>query len=90
MPWFDFACKYVDMKWPRAAGKSRAGKADALASVTPALLKTTQGAPDSRTLRRALTGWAFNTKTPRRRETAGSGAGVEVAGLEYRAGVPAQ
>jgi hypothetical protein len=62
MPWFDFACKYVDMKWPRAAGKSRAGNADALASVTPALLATTRGAPDSKTLRRALTGWAFNTK----------------------------
>lgn len=62
MPWFDFACKYIDMKWPRAAGKSRAGNADALASVTPALLATTRGAPDGKTLRRALTGWAFNTK----------------------------
>jgi hypothetical protein len=29
MPFFAFACKYVDMKWPRAAGKSRAGNADA-------------------------------------------------------------
>jgi hypothetical protein len=62
MPWFDFACKYIDVNWPRAAGKSRAGNADALASVTPALLATTRGAPDSKTLRRALTGWAFNTK----------------------------
>lgn len=62
MPWFDFACQYVDMKWPRAAGKSRAGNADALASVTPAMLKTERGAPDAKVLRRALTGWAFNTK----------------------------
>lgn len=62
MPWFDFACQYVDMKWPRAAGKSRAGNADALASVTPAMLKTNRGAPDAKVLRRALTGWAFNTK----------------------------
>lgn len=62
MSWFDFACKYVDSKWPRAAGKSRAGNADALASATPALLRTERGMPDPRVLRRALTGWAFNTK----------------------------
>ncbi|WP_435070245.1 tyrosine-type recombinase/integrase [Amycolatopsis thermoflava] len=66
MSWFDFACKYIDAKWPRAAGKSRAGNADALASATPALLRTERGAPDPKVLRRALTGWAFNTK---RRDT---------------------
>jgi hypothetical protein len=33
MRWFDFAVKYIDMKWPRAAAKSRAGNADALATV---------------------------------------------------------
>jgi hypothetical protein len=62
MPFYAFACKYVDMKWPRAAGKSRAGNADALASALPAMLATTRGKPDDRVLRRALTGWAFNTK----------------------------
>ncbi|MEV5718474.1 integrase [Amycolatopsis mediterranei] len=62
MPFFAFACKYVDMKWPRAAGKSRAGNADALASALPAMLATTRGKPEDRVIRRALTGWAFNTK----------------------------
>ncbi|MEV6621060.1 integrase [Amycolatopsis sp. NPDC051106] len=62
MPFFAFACKYVDMKWPRAAGKSRAGNADALASALPAMLATTRGKPEDRIIRRALTGWAFNTK----------------------------
>ena len=31
------ACAYVDMKWPHAAGKSRQGIAESLATVTPAL-----------------------------------------------------
>ncbi|MGW4826691.1 tyrosine-type recombinase/integrase [Amycolatopsis japonica] len=62
MPFFAFACKYIDMKWPRAAAKSRAGNADALASALPAMLRTTRGKPDDKVLRRALTGWAFNVK----------------------------
>lgn len=66
MSWFDFATKYIDMKWPRAAAKSRAGNADALATVTPVMFLTGKGKPDDGTIRRALTGWAFNTK---RRET---------------------
>jgi len=36
--WYEFACSYVDMKWPDAAGKSRAGIAETLATVTPVLL----------------------------------------------------
>jgi integrase len=66
MSWFEFAIKYIDMKWPRAAAKSRAGNADALATVTPVMFTTEKGKPDDRTIRRALTGWAFNKK---RRET---------------------
>ena len=62
MSFFAFACNYIDMKWPRAAGKSRAGNADALASALPAMLATTRGKPDDKVLRRALTGWACNTK----------------------------
>jgi integrase len=61
VPWFDFACQYVDMKWKDAAAKSRASNADALATVTPALLETGRGRPDAAVIRRALTGWAFNT-----------------------------
>jgi integrase len=66
MSWFDLATKYVDMKWPRAAAKSRAGNADAMATVTPVMFTTDKGKPDNRTIRRALTGWAFNKK---RRDT---------------------
>lgn len=60
--WFAFSMEYVDMKWTRAAAKSRAGNADALATATMALLATDRGRPDVEVLRRAMTGWAFNKK----------------------------
>lgn len=60
-PWFTFAQAYVDMKWRRAAAKSRSGNADALATATLALLASRRGKPDDAVLRRAMTGWAFNT-----------------------------
>ncbi|MEU4524588.1 hypothetical protein AB0F52_38435 [Amycolatopsis sp. NPDC024027] len=59
--WFSFAQAYVDMKWRRAAAKSRSGNADALATATLALLATRRGKPADAVLRRAMTGWAFNT-----------------------------
>ncbi|WP_410675490.1 tyrosine-type recombinase/integrase [Amycolatopsis sp. cmx-4-68] len=65
-PWFTFAQAYVDMKWRRAAAKSRSGNADALATATLALLAGRRGKPADAVLRRAMTGWAFNTV---RRET---------------------
>jgi integrase len=66
LPWFEFAQKYVDMKWKRAAAKTRADIADAMATVTVALLSTGKGKPSDQTLRRAMTGWAFNVN---RRDT---------------------
>jgi integrase len=60
--WYEFACSYVDMKWPDAAGKSRAGIAETLATVTPALLGTSRGAPAETDMRAALYGWAFNRR----------------------------
>jgi integrase len=60
--WYEFACSYVDMKWPDAAGKSRMGIADTLATVTPALLRPTGGRPDLDLIRSALYGWSFNTR----------------------------
>jgi integrase len=59
--WYVHACDFVDMKWPRAAPKHRRGIAEALAAVTPVLLATDRGAPTSWEMRRAMTGWAFNT-----------------------------
>ncbi len=61
VPWFDHAMSYVDTKWPRAAAKSRKSIAEALTTVTMALLLPRRGRPDDVVIRRALFGWAFNT-----------------------------
>ena len=58
--WFEHAKKYTEMKWKRSSAKSRGTRADALATITPALVTDRRGAPPARVLRRALTGWAFN------------------------------
>ena len=52
---------FVDAKWHRAAPRSRQSTADALASVTAALLPTGGNRPEPRVLRAALYGWAFNS-----------------------------
>lgn len=65
--WYEFVCSYVDMKWQEAAPNSRRSIADALATATLALLATSRGAPKPQQLRKALYGWAFNSKL---RETA--------------------
>lgn len=58
--WYDHACAYVDMKWPHAAGKSRQGIAESLATVTPALLSANKSRPNAEVLRAVLYGWSFN------------------------------
>lgn len=62
MSWYDFACAYVDMKWEQASPNSRRAIAEALATATPALLATSRAAPKPAQLRKALYGWAFNTR----------------------------
>ena len=52
------------MKWPHLAAHSRASMAEALATVTPLLTKTTSRRPPARTLRAALYGYALSP--PRR------------------------
>src|ERR1022692_4877038 len=47
--WYDLACRFTDMKWPRLAAKSRMSIADALATIPPALVTTTRGTPDPQT-----------------------------------------
>lgn len=59
--WYDHACAFVDMKWPHASPRHRKSIAEALATVTPALLSTTRGVPDKKQLRHALYTWSFNT-----------------------------
>jgi integrase len=62
--WYEHVLSFVDVKWQRAAPRSRQSTADALASVTAAVLPAGRGRPDPRVLRAALYGWAFNL--PRR------------------------
>ncbi|PZH10607.1 site-specific integrase [Streptomyces sp. NTH33] len=58
--WYDHTRAYIDRKWANAPAKSRKNYADALATITPALVKTKAGMPDAALLRRALYGWAYN------------------------------
>ena len=37
--WYELACRFADLKWARSAGKTRRGIADALATVTPAIVQ---------------------------------------------------
>ncbi|RAO30086.1 hypothetical protein ONO86_05638 [Micromonospora noduli] len=57
--WLGFVRRYVDMKWPGAAAKSRESTTDALATVTAALVRDLAGRPDSALLRRAFREWEF-------------------------------
>jgi hypothetical protein len=48
------------MKWPHAAGKSRQGIAESLATVTPVLFVDAKSRPSAATVRQLLYGWSFN------------------------------
>ena len=58
--WLEHAAAYAAMKWPLAAAHTRAGIADALATITPALLTPGRGGPPAAVLRAALYRQAFN------------------------------
>ena len=63
--WYQQATAYTVMKWPSLAARSRASLADALATVTPALIrKDARSRPDPRELRTALYQHAFNPARP--------------------------
>jgi hypothetical protein len=61
MSWYEFACAFVDMKWPRVAATTRRTHAEALTTVTAAMFANDRGKPDGRLIRTALCRWAFNT-----------------------------
>lgn len=61
MSWYEFACSFVDMKWPRAAATTRRTHAEAMTAVTMAMFVSRRGMPDEKLLRKALSRWAFNT-----------------------------
>jgi integrase len=83
--WLEHAVAYADMKWPRLAPHSRAGLADALATVTPALTRPTAMRPPARTLRAALHRHAFN---PQRRAGPMDPAEARALGWLARASLP--
>ncbi|MFB6676576.1 tyrosine-type recombinase/integrase [Streptomyces sp. NPDC056390] len=58
--WYQHARDYIQMKWEHSPGSTRRTLAEAMASVTPALVKDTKGMADPRTVRTALYSWAFN------------------------------
>jgi integrase len=57
--WFAFVLAYVDVKWPRAAAKTRDSMTDALATVTAALVDDRPGQPDTLVMRQALRQYAL-------------------------------
>jgi hypothetical protein len=61
MSWYGFACAYADLKWPRVAATTRRTHAEALTTVTTAMLTGSRGKPNDKLLRAALKRWAFNT-----------------------------
>jgi integrase len=58
--WYQHARNYIEMKWQDAPAKTCRTLAEAMATVTPALVRDTRGMADVRTVRSALYGWAFN------------------------------
>jgi integrase len=58
--WLEHAAAYAAMKWSLAAAHTRAGIADALVTITPALLTPGRDGPPAAALRAALYGHAFN------------------------------
>jgi integrase len=58
--WLAHAAAYAATKWPLSAAHTRAGIADALATITPALLTPGRGRPPAAVLRTGLYGHAFN------------------------------
>lgn len=59
--WIDHAQDFVDESWQRLAPRSRQSMADALTSITIALLNNNERRPPIKELRAALYGWSFNS-----------------------------
>ncbi|GHG37195.1 hypothetical protein [Streptomyces zaomyceticus] len=57
--WYDLAHAYIDERWDRTPGNTRRTLADALATITPALVRREARYSEPRVLRRALYSWAF-------------------------------
>ena len=58
--WYQHACAFADVRWPKVAAKGRISLVEGLVAVTPVLVTSHRGAPDAEVLRQALRRWAFN------------------------------
>lgn len=68
LSWYDFALKYLAMKWPHAAPNTRNSINESLVTATLALLDDRPGRPANDVLRAALRNWAFVLPGPADRE----------------------
>ncbi|MEU2085398.1 tyrosine-type recombinase/integrase [Streptomyces albus] len=59
LTWYEFALKYLAMKWPHAAPNSRDSMNETLTLVSTVLVSKKSGRPADSVLRKALRGWAF-------------------------------
>lgn len=57
--WYEHACAFVDLKWDRVSARHRKGTAEALTTLTCALVAAPDDSPPGE-LRAALMGWSFN------------------------------
>ncbi len=64
MSWYEFACKYVDMKWPTTSPNHRRGTANVLMSATTALLSDQMPADKAaaQAIRSALYNWGLTAR----------------------------
>lgn len=62
--WWEWAQRFVDLKWAHLAPTSRRSVAEALATVTLVMTDKTSRGPSEQALRSVMFAWAFNT--PRR------------------------
>ena len=64
--WYEHASAYTQMKWPNLAAKSRRATAEALTTITVALIEGHRKPADPDVIRRALFGYAFNVASTSR------------------------
>jgi integrase len=59
--WVELAQEFIDARWDDFAPRHRKSTVDGLVTLTCALVRDDRTPPDARALRKALTGWMFNT-----------------------------
>lgn len=60
LSWYEHACAFIDLKWDHVSARHRKGLAEALTTVTFALVAEPRHGCPHADVRAALTGWSFN------------------------------